>query len=815
MPGGRGRSASVRASARPAAARAARVRGARPGRARRGAGASSLDRVFRITARHPLLVLIVLGVVTLAALLVVVDVPALALRLHIATAVEKILPNEGRDRELYQRFRERFGNDEIVFIGMVTDDVFTADNLRRLQRMTRRFAEVDGVLRVVSLANAPDVRAENGDVAVRSVFDEVPEDEAGLRELRQRVLANPMHVGSLVSADGRTAAFMIHPREMSEAEFRDRGIDSALEQIAREEAPDAEILLAGTPPLKAATSRILYRDLFLFVPLNYLAMALVGFLAFRSLRGVAIPLAAVSLAQVWTLAIMVLADRPLNLVTFIVPPLIIAVGFAYSVHVVSEHEEVVAEGHHGPEAVTEALRRVAFPILLTGLTTAAGFLSLCISDLSAIREFGSFCMVGVIGALFAAFSFAPAVLSLLPDPRPREHVGDGRGLDRLVTRLGSAMIARRNLVLGAGLLVALLATFGLTRLQVSTSFTSNLKESNPLRRDIEAFDRNLAGSVTLHVVMESDERDAFKRPETIRQLLALQRWLDEQPEVTDTTSLADYVMVVNRAFHEGDQAYFTIPDSRRLVGQYLFFFWNDQLTSLVDRTFSSADIVVRIPSKPTQYTARLLDRIEAHLEGVPQGLRAFVTGDTPLIVRTMDNISWGQAKSLSLATLAIFAILAVYFRSARIAALALLPNALPVHVYFGVLGLSGVTLNVITSLIACIVLGIAIDDTIHFMVRYREKARILGDGGKAAVEALRAVARPVTSTTAALCAGFLVLAASGLRHQVEFGILASCMLAFAWLVDVTLTPALCTLIRFGERREAEPIGQTAGRGQLS
>jgi predicted RND superfamily exporter protein len=123
--------------------------------------------------------------------------------------------------------------------------------------------------------------------------------------------------------------------------------------------------------------------------------------------------------------------------------------------------------------------------------------------------------------------------------------------------------------------------------------------------------------------------------------------------------------------------------------------------------------------------------------------------------------------------------------------MALIPNALPVLVYFGVLGLTGVTLNVVTSLIACIVLGIAVDDTIHFLVRFKEAYKEVGDEAKATVLALTNVVRPVTATTAALVGGFAVFAASGLKHMVEFGVLAACMLAFAWLVDVTFTPALC------------------------
>jgi predicted RND superfamily exporter protein len=748
-----------------------------------------VERLNRLIAYHPAWVLGVVLALGLGSGLVLVDVTTPALRLKIETAIEKILPTRGPDRDRYQGLRDRFGNDELLFVGLVTDDVFTRENLARIRRMTKRFEEVEGIRTVLSLSNAPDVRSVEGDVSIRSIFEEVPETDAELRALRERVLGNPIHVGTLVSADARATAFLLYPLEMSESEFLASGIDETVEAIAHEEAGGAEILMAGTPPLKATTSRILLRDLVTVVPLGYACMALVAFVMFRSVRAVAIPLLAVTLAQGWTLATMVLFGKSLNLVTFILPQLISAVGFAYSVHVVSEHEEVLREGHRGREAVCEALRRVSFPVFLTGFTTAAGLLSLCLSRLVAIQEFGAFSVVGVAGSLLAALTFVPAVLAILPDPPPRHAVAEGR-LEAWAARLAAFDVRHRGWILTAGFLVAVAAAWGLTRIQVSTSFTHNLKPSHPLRQSITRFDESMAGSITLHVVMETDERDAFKDPVRLRQQQELEAWLLEQPLVTKTSSISEYLMVVNRAFHEGDPEYFAIPETKSLVSQYLFFLWYDQLESLVDSRFAAADILVRIPASPTHAIGDLMQRIEAKLATL-EGVTAYVTGDTPLIVRTIDEISWGQAVSLSGATLIIYLILVAYFRSLRVAAMALIPNALPVLVYFGILGLTGVTLNVVTSLIACIVLGIAVDDTIHFLVRFKEAYKEVGDEAKATVLALTNVVRPVTATTAALVGGFAVFAASGLKHMVEFGVLAACMLAFAWLVDVTFTPALC------------------------
>jgi predicted RND superfamily exporter protein len=298
-------------------------------------------------------------------------------------------------------------------------------------------------------------------------------------------------------------------------------------------------------------------------------------------------------------------------------------------------------------------------------------------------------------------------------------------------------------------------------------------------------------------------------------LRSLQTWLGEQPEVSKTTSIADYLMQVHRAFRGGDPEQFVLPDSKRAISQFLFFFWYDGLEDLVTPKFSDAHIMVRAPAVDSQSINRFIDRVEARLRELPAPFVGHVTGDTVLIGRTMDEIAWGQAVSLTGATWLIYAIMAWYFRSFRIAFWALIPNILPVTVYFGMLGLTGVTLNIITSLVACVVLGVAVDDTIHFLVRYRDGIEKFRDERQAVIAALRGVARPTTAMNAALCVGLLVLAGSGLRHQVEFAVLSAATLGFAWLMDMTFTPALCYGLGMkvrAERPEAEVGPATLGSG---
>jgi len=275
----------------------------------------------------------------------------------------------------------------------------------------------------------------------------------------------------------------------------------------------------------------------------------------------------------------------------------------------------------------------------------------------------------------------------------------------------------------------------------------------------------------------------------------LQEWLEAQPEIATTTSFVDYLMLLHREMNDGDPAAFRLPPSKRSTKQIFLFGSNDEAWAFVDRGFQSVNIFVRARAPSSSAVTDLVGRVDAHLETLPDYVEATTTGDIVLLNRTLDDIVRGQALSLGLALFVIYVILAAMFTSLRTGLIALFPNVLPIAIYFGALGATGITLNPSTSLIACIALGIAVDDTVHYLARFNIDAKRLADEKQATHEALRDVIRPVTFTTLGLCLGFLVLFSSELQSQADFGALASFTLAVAWLVDVTVTPALASGVR--------------------
>jgi predicted RND superfamily exporter protein/CRP-like cAMP-binding protein len=736
-----------------------------------------------------------LSLFTLAGL---VDTRTGKLRVMMDPSVDRLLPAGGRDREVYEHARKLFGSDEAVVVALGTEDVFTPSMLERIVRLTRELEALEGVQRVLSLATALNIHNAEGDLRIAPFLDSIPQDAAALERLRAQATRSSIYGGELVSTDGRTTALLVYLDRMSDRDLIESGVVPRIEGTVRAVVDNGEVWFSGPPYMKARGSEILLHELSFMLPLIIVALAFILFVSLRSLRGVLVPLAAIVVALLWTVGTLAWLGQTFDLVTSAVPALVLTVGFSYAIHVVASfHADF--EGDDPPEGGRQAVRRtlahVALPILVTAITTGAGFLALALNPIVSVQLFGLFSMLGVFYAVLATLTLSPALLALLPPPRASRAPALAAGLDRLSGFLARHAVDRRGrqfAIWGAVLVLALLAS---TQIRVGTEVMTGFHEDLPLRQSYEAINARLGGANELQILLESDVTEAFLIPANLAQLEALQTWLEEQPEIGSVQSIVDYLKLLNHTLHDDDPAYLRLPETRGLVTELMFFGASPETQRFLDARSQTANIRIRAKVGDTDSIGDLVSRIQARLAALPPHLRGQVTGSIAMLSSSVNDVARGQRLSLALAFGLIFLVLALTFTSVRVGLIALLPNALPIVVYFGALGLTGVTLNATTSLVGCLALGIAVDDTIHFFVRFNGAARRLGDETRAAAVALRELIRPVSFTTLGLCIGFLVLTLSQIRGQVEFGLLAAFTLAVAWLVDVTLTPALCSRLR--------------------
>ncbi len=754
-----------------------------------------MTRIYRFTTAWPRLVIGVTLGLTLFFASQLVDFRTGEPGLHLDPSVERLLPDGDENREYYQNIRRIFGNDEITLIALVAPDAFTREHLGAVVRMTRRIENLEGVHHVVSLATALDIRAVGGDLEIEPLLSSMPEDAEGLRAIRDRALDNPVYAGNLVSADGRATALLVYFLEDLEEEALAE-VDAQIVAIAAEERGDAEVRVTGGPHIKVATGQVIVTDLSSIIPMAMGVLFLVALISFRSLRGVLLPMAGITIGMIWTLGFMAAISVSLNLVTAVVPPLVLTIGFAYVVHILTEYNQCVRDWHRngapegGSDAAFGSLEHAGLPILLTALTTIAGFMAMTLSPIGAIREVGIFSSIGIVACVIPALTFVPAVLQLLPEPK-RLRSG-ASSFDGLAERLGRFDVKHRIAIMIVTALVTVIATASIPLIRVNNGLISNFRSDSPIRLDFEAINRDLDGSNPLYVVLDTDVEEGFKEPVNLRSMYELQRWLEEQPEIGGTTSLVEYLMLINRGLHGNDPEYLRIPENRRLATQLLFFGGNDELESFVDPRYQKVSILVRSGVMDSGALSQLIDRIEARLAELPPHLTGNVTGNTVIVAKTIDDIALGQAVSIGAAFVLIYLILTALFTSFRMGVIALIPNAIPVLVYFGAIGLSGTELNSTNGLVACIVLGIAVDDTIHYLTRFTREAHRLADAREGAIAALKVVGRPVTYTSIALALGFLTLTTADMKNWVEFGALGSFTIMVAWLVDITFVPALAS-----------------------
>ncbi|MFA5939450.1 MAG: MMPL family transporter [Sinimarinibacterium sp.] len=752
-----------------------------------------MQRLIAWLATHPLGIVVAGLVLSAAAALTLVDLRDGSLRLRIDPALERLLPAQDDDRTLFDRVRAQFGETDPVLLAVGFDNVYTADNIERIGRLSRRLGELEGVRQVVSFANVQNPVADEFGINLSTFAAQAREHPESIAGFARQVADNPIYRDALVSQDGRVAAFALTLADIDENDFRVGGYTERIRALAREVTGSGEVWITGSQVIKAATTDAILDTLGFTMPAIFALVIVLLLVAFRSLRTVLIATFAIALSLVWTLATALALDLAINLVTAIVPPLVITLALSYSVHLLAEYYDFERKETQR-QRVERTLRRVGGGLLLSTATTIAGFLALIPGQLPVIAQFAVLSSFGVTYALTLTLVFLPAMLSLLGPRAPRRPLGEAFFV-RKARRIALFDLKWRNWIIGIAVLSIPLDLYLASHIRVGTEYIKNFDAEAPVRHDYETINKVFNGASQVSILIDTYVNDALTDPALIREIEALQGWLQDQPEVGAVISYVDHLKLINRNLNDGDPAHYRIPDDATAVKQLLVFGGSDEIRRVIDSRFRTALVSVRIKVDGSVQIAEFVRRTEARLREMTPPLDGRVTGSPVLATRTVNEIASGQLTSLTLASFAIWAMLALMFTSARAALLAMLPNLLPVGLYFGILGAFDIPLNPTNSLIACIVLGIAVDDTIHFLTRFNADARAKANEKAAVKSALASVLRPVTFTVVALCLGFLVFTGSELQNQVQFGLLASFTLFVAWGADILLTPALGSKLR--------------------
>jgi uncharacterized protein len=719
----------------------------------------------------------------------------------------------------FNETRQTFGDDRVIIAALTTDEVFTPDFLEKLDRLTRQLAAAPGVAETQSLTNIKAIRRDADTIVVENLLPSrlIHQSDASerLQTLRATILRDPLYVKQFVSADGRTAAVNIFLKPLSESESR--AAAEGIERIVMAAAGTDEVMLSGVPIIDARGIRSMVRDMLFLSPVAALLCLVVFFTSFRSLWGVVLPMSALLIGLTWALGLMALLQRPITLATLSLPTVLMAVGSSYIFHVLNQYRLSMstlaadADAHHERAAWLAGVEFIAPAVIVSGLTTMAGFGALASSTVPTARDMGLFEAAGVGFMLLLTMAYIPAVLTLLPaDALARAQVERqdyAVWLNGWLRHITALILFRRRAVIFTTLLLTALIGAGAVRLRVNTDYLRIFPQDSPTVQDALKLHERLAGAATVQLVV-SGAPGAVTRPEFLGNVAALEAFALDQPGVDTAVSIADIVkrlQAVAAATPEGE----TIPqDEAALANLFDNFLAEDPaLVRLVSRDRARAIVILRTNLFSSNGLRELTDKLEGWSRAnLPASVSARATGSAVLLNTASDAIADSQLWSLAIAIGLIFVMMAALFRSAATGLLALLPNLLPIVCYFGLLGWAGITLDITTSLIASAVLGLAVDNAVHMIRRYRQclAERRMQDGstsyegeGWAMWLALLRTGKPMLLANVMLMAAFLIFVLSSFVPVRVGGWLWAVTILACLAADLIFLPALMKTKLFG------------------
>ncbi len=693
------------------------------------------------------------------------------------------------------------------------------------------------VVEVTSISNTDDIYGSEEGLTIEKIFEVIPGTPGEMKSLRRRVLENDLFRNSFFSEDGRrTGIFVELAMDEDDSEIL-YSTYIALERIFEENPGIDKHYIAGFPIVAATLRTVIDQDTQRFFPFVALLAVFFLWLTFRRPSGVAVPMLVVGFSILFTLAIMVVFEVPLNTITSALPVFLISIGVADGIHMFSEYRENRIEGLPREKAVCLMLDKLALPVTMTSITTAVGFLSLTVSDIVPIFTFGIFVAVGTLLAMVLSLIFIPALLMVLPEKVSASQEGSGtdenlsRGvhqvnfMDRLFQKSLDVMTAwvLRNArpVLLAALAISAISIYGLSQVKVESSLESYFQADAPLVIANRAMEK-MSGSRTINIVItKSGEEEPWKNPDNLKVVEEFQEFLANEPRVKRTLSLVDLIKRISYAFNENRKEFNRLPNGfefleseeifeengqtekrtvkreisgRDLIAQYLVLYENsggDVLSDVVDSEYLNLNLAVTISSNSTTEEEKLLQSIEDYaVRQFPQGFSMTSSGMVPINVATSNEVVTSQIRSLSGSILAVFLMLALIFRSVSRGLMGMIPLVFTVLFNFGVMGFFGVHLDIGTALVSSIVIGIGVDYSIHYLSSMFHE---LADGTElhdAISNTVRRSGKAITSNAVTVGFGFLALSVSEFLPLVTLSWMIWLTLNISALATMILIPAL-------------------------
>ncbi len=719
-----------------------------------------------------------------------------------------IVPEDDPEMVYFKHFKETFGEDgNIMAIGLRDSSLYEYDNFRKFKYLTDEIQRLKGINEVLALSNIKSLKknTEEQRFEIEEVFKDVPSDQEALDSLLAFSNNLKFYSGQLInSTNGATLILITINKEVVNSEQRDTLIQDILfAGNAFEEVTGIDLRYAGLPYVRTITTTRVKSEMNFFLAASVVVTGIILFLFFKSFKAVFFPLLIIGAIILWCLGLLSLFDFKITILTGLIPPIIVVIGIPNSVYMLNKYHQEYDRHGDKIKALSRIIRKIGVVTLITNCTTAVGFLVLTLTDIIILKEFGLIAGINILATFVVSIIFIPSVYSFLPPPETR-HLKHLRftilnkvlnGLDLLVHRHKSPIFILAGVVI-------IISIFGISKIEAVSFMVDDLPEKGDVKQDLAFFEENFAGIMPLEIIVDTKNKKGIQRLSNIKKLEELEAFLDSSEYISQPISVVSFIKAAKQAFYNQNPAYYELPTNREQAFIFRYLKEDSDKTGISQSFVDSTGQRIRISLKIADIGSKKMDslvttvikpKINELFADSKMDVR--LTGTTLMFIKGNKFLIENLIQSMVIAFVIIAIIMALLFRNFRMIIISLIPNIIPLMITAGLMGYFSIPLKPSTALIFSIVFGISVDDSIHFLAKYRQELFTHNFFVPKAVSiSLKETGASMIYTSIILFFGFVIFTASEFLGTVALGMLTSITLLLAMLTNLVVLPAL--LLRF-------------------
>ncbi|QIA06277.1 efflux RND transporter permease subunit [Draconibacterium halophilum] len=753
-------------------------------------------KLSRLILRNRILFLSVLAVIT-------IFLGYHARKVEMSYEYASLLPKKDQAYKDYQNFVEIFGQEgNLIIVGVQDTNFFRLDHFNAWKSLCDDLKKVDGVENLLSVSSTYNLE-KNKEEKQFEVVNNFPDTITSQEELDGYVAEFkrlPFYRKLVYNDETDTylLAITVNQDKMASKERED--LVAEIQEVCHdyEQKEDVTLHYSGVPYIRVVNSVKIKRELYMFSVLALVICIVVLFLFFRSFKAVFVPVLIVITGVIWAMGMLSLFGYKITLLSGMIPPLLIVIGIPNSIYMLNKfHHEYVSHGNK-----IKALQRVIIKIgnatFLTNLTTASGFATFIIVKSDILRQFGIIASLNILGLFILSLLLIPIIFSFIGAPSSR-HVGhlDNKFVTTAIRKLMHITQNYRQVVYLVTIGVIVVSIYGITLMKSSGYMLDDIPEDDPVYVDLKFFERNFNGLMPLEIMVDTKKPQGVMQLTTFRKIEQLEDRLAEYPELSASTSLLNLLKFAKQAFYNGHERYYSLPNNREknFILQYASTGEEnaEMLHSFMDSTKQNTRISIRVKDVGTKRMEELYARFNADIDSIftSDKYDVTVTGSSIISFKGNQYLLKNLFTSLGLAILLISSFMAIMFSSWRMVILSLTPNIIPLIFTAAVMGFTGIPIKASTILVFSIAFGISVDNTIHFLAKYRQELNMTNwDIRKSVVIALKETGVSMLYTSVVLFFGFGIFTISNFGGTQAMGILVSLTLLVAVTSNLVLLPSL-------------------------